>query len=198
MSLPPINASKSTAGISVDPKTLERIVAPTKRADGSVRKELKIRPGFTPQEDVGVFRGSRQAALEARKTGGPGGGRIIPGWAPPESDAKPKPPKSKGMSPNPNSSGVGGSKGTRPQQKKKEVKKVVPEPVKDSWEEDEEMAEGSVDATTNPKLVKPDEGVKDEDNTGPPVGEATADFVGVEPSDDGVGDLTNKLGETKV
>ena len=34
------------------------------RLTNSLRKELKIRPGFTPQEDVGRFRGSRQRASE--------------------------------------------------------------------------------------------------------------------------------------
>jgi hypothetical protein len=40
----------------------------------SLRKELKIRPGFTPQEDVGRFRGSRQKASETTKV--PGSDRI--------------------------------------------------------------------------------------------------------------------------
>jgi partner of Y14 and mago protein len=40
----------------------------------SLRKELKIRPGFTPQEDVGRFRGSRQKASETTKI--PGSDRI--------------------------------------------------------------------------------------------------------------------------
>ena len=39
-----------------------------------LRKELKIRPGFTPQEDVGRFRGSRQKASET--TNIPGSDRI--------------------------------------------------------------------------------------------------------------------------
>jgi partner of Y14 and mago protein len=53
----------------------------------SVRKELKIRPGFTPQEDQTRFRGSRQAAAEqsARPKG------HIPGWVPPSNAASTKP-----------------------------------------------------------------------------------------------------------
>ncbi|KAF8312829.1 hypothetical protein DL93DRAFT_2059600, partial [Clavulina sp. PMI_390] len=63
--LPPIVPERTTAGIAVDPTTLERVVPESKRADGSVRKEIKIRPGFTPQEDVGRFKTSRQQQREA-------------------------------------------------------------------------------------------------------------------------------------
>jgi len=79
--LPPIVPERTTAGIAVDPRTLERVVPQTKRADGSVRKELKIRPGFTPQEDVGRFKTSRQQYAETRALPK---GHII-GWVPPSS-----------------------------------------------------------------------------------------------------------------
>lgn len=46
-----------------------------------MRKELKIRPGFTPQEDVGRFRGSRQQASDAGRAAIPGSTRTRP---PPE------------------------------------------------------------------------------------------------------------------
>jgi len=77
--LPPIVPERTTAGIAVDPRTLERVVPQTKRSDGSVRKELKIRPGFTPQEDVGRFKGTRQQ--EAERNTLPKG--HIVGWVPP-------------------------------------------------------------------------------------------------------------------
>jgi len=35
MSLPPVNPDKSASGISVDPRTLERVVAASRRKDGS-------------------------------------------------------------------------------------------------------------------------------------------------------------------
>ncbi|KZT62353.1 hypothetical protein CALCODRAFT_403652, partial [Calocera cornea HHB12733] len=57
---PPVEPERSASGIVVDPSTLERIVPATRRADGTLRKELRIRPGFTPQEDVGLFRSRRQ------------------------------------------------------------------------------------------------------------------------------------------
>ncbi|EEB93431.1 hypothetical protein MPER_07908 [Moniliophthora perniciosa FA553] len=63
MSRPPINPDKTAAGIIVDPQTLDRVVPESKRPDGSVRKEIRIRPGFTPQEDVKRFRGTRQTQM---------------------------------------------------------------------------------------------------------------------------------------
>lgn len=43
-----------------------------------LRKELKIRPGFTPQEDVGRFRGPRQLAQEQASSRIPGSNRTRP------------------------------------------------------------------------------------------------------------------------
>lgn len=57
----------------------------------SVRKELKIRPGFTPQEDVGRFKGSRQKAAESNALPK---GHII-GWVAPSSSQKPAETKPK-------------------------------------------------------------------------------------------------------
>ncbi len=51
-----------------------------------MRKERKIRPGFTPQEDVARFRSTRQQAVDARAL--PKG--HIPGWAPPGAAASEK------------------------------------------------------------------------------------------------------------
>ncbi|KAG1820259.1 uncharacterized protein BJ212DRAFT_1245840, partial [Suillus subaureus] len=65
MARPPLFPDQSAAGIAVDPRTLERVIPESKRSDGTVRKQLKIRPGFTPQEDVSRFRGSRQQAMDA-------------------------------------------------------------------------------------------------------------------------------------
>ncbi|KAI5474840.1 hypothetical protein MNV49_002344 [Pseudohyphozyma bogoriensis] len=57
----------------------ERKVAASRRPDGSLRKEIKIRPGFTPEEDVVRYRSIRsqeQAAREAVKGRVPG---LVPG-----------------------------------------------------------------------------------------------------------------------
>ncbi|OXG88611.1 hypothetical protein C348_00585 [Cryptococcus neoformans Gb118] len=55
---------KNASGIIIDSTTAERIVPESRRADGSVRKSIKIRPGFTPQEDIGLFRSARRAARD--------------------------------------------------------------------------------------------------------------------------------------
>jgi len=79
MSRPPLNPAKTTAGIAVDPQTLERVIPESKRPDGTVRKQIKIRPGFTPQEDVSRFRGTKQSQMDVNTLPK---GHII-GWAPP-------------------------------------------------------------------------------------------------------------------
>ncbi|KAL8276105.1 hypothetical protein RQP46_011487 [Phenoliferia psychrophenolica] len=43
-----------------------RVVQGSRRPDGTYRKELKIRPGFTPEEDVTRYRTTRAAEAEAR------------------------------------------------------------------------------------------------------------------------------------
>ncbi|WVQ99849.1 hypothetical protein IAU59_006992 [Kwoniella sp. CBS 9459] len=75
MSLPSLNPDKTASGIIVDPRTLERVVPQSRRKDGSVRKEQRVRPGFTPQEDVGRFRSARQQASDATSASKP----VIPG-----------------------------------------------------------------------------------------------------------------------
>ena len=51
-----------------------------------VRKQLKIRPGFTPQEDVSRFRGTRQQQMDRNALPK---GHIL-GWVAPSSESKPK------------------------------------------------------------------------------------------------------------
>ncbi|KAG6918942.1 hypothetical protein DXG01_010597 [Tephrocybe rancida] len=121
MSRPPVNPDKSVAGIALDPQTLERVIPESKRPDGTVRKQIKIRPGFTPQEDVRKFRGTRQAQMDA--TALPKG-HII-GWAPPPqaaaaSDAKPLSKAAK--------------KNAKRREKKQETKK---DEVPDNWDDDD-------------------------------------------------------------
>jgi partner of Y14 and mago len=38
MTLPPLNPETTTAGIAVDPKTLDRVVPATRRSDGTLVK----------------------------------------------------------------------------------------------------------------------------------------------------------------
>lgn len=57
----------------------------------SVRKEIKVRPGYTPLEDVAVFRSQR--AQQAVHSTPPKG--HVPGWTPPaQSTSKPVPAQS--------------------------------------------------------------------------------------------------------
>lgn len=130
MSLPPINPEKSVAGISLDLETLDRVIPESKRPDGSTRKQIKIRPGFTPQEDIRRFRGTKQAQMD---TNALPKGHII-GWTPPPPASKP--------GAGPASAPLSKNAKKRQNQKKKKV-----EAVKDNWEDEDE--EGQVAKTTS-------------------------------------------------
>ncbi|RXW25222.1 hypothetical protein EST38_g557 [Candolleomyces aberdarensis] len=132
MSKPPLNPDKTAAGIALDPQTLERVVPESRRPDGSVRKQLKIRPGFTPQEDVKRFRGTKQAQMDQNALPK---GHII-GWVPPSSASSASKPLSKSAKKNAK------RKEKRTQEKVAEVQNT---PVPDSWEDDEDE-EGDKDA----------------------------------------------------
>ncbi|KAG6890273.1 hypothetical protein C0992_002539 [Termitomyces sp. T32_za158] len=133
MSRPPLNPEQSTAGITVDPLTLERVIPESKRSDGTVRKQIKIRPGFTPQEDVRRFRGTRQAQMDANALPK---GHII-GWVPPSqpaaSDGKPMSKAAK--------------KNAKRREAKKEAKK---EDVPENWDDDEASDAKAVERKATP------------------------------------------------
>jgi partner of Y14 and mago protein len=129
MSRPPINPEKTIAGIAVDPRTLERVIPESKRSDGTVRKQIKIRPGFTPQEDVRRFRSTKQAQIDASSLPK---GHII-GWAPPPSTTKPGATPGSGSA-----SGTAAlSKNAKKRQKQRE-KKAEALVVKDNWDDEDE------------------------------------------------------------
>jgi len=135
MSIPPIDPDKSLAGIAVDPQTLQRVVPESRRPDGSVRKQLKIRPGFTPQEDVRRFRSARQQQVEANTLPK---GHII-GWAPPPSTPsanEPAKPISKSAKKNAK------RKEKRAEKKQQGSEEGVPE----SWDDDEEEVQAQEDS----------------------------------------------------
>ncbi|KAJ7068201.1 hypothetical protein C8F01DRAFT_1117267 [Mycena amicta] len=128
--LPPLNPDSSAAGIAVDPQTLERVIPESKRPDGSVRKQIKIRPGFTPQEDVRRFRGTKQAQHDANQLPK---GHII-GWTPPpEKSAEPAKPLSKSA-----------KKNAKRREKKKDT-------VADNWEDDEGDRDESASGAHTPE-----------------------------------------------
>ncbi|CAA7259695.1 unnamed protein product [Cyclocybe aegerita] len=138
MSRPPIQADQSASGISVDPITLERVIPESRRPDGTVRKQIKIRPGFTPQEDVRRFRGTKQAQMDHNALPK---GHIV-GWAPP--------PTSTAAS-NANA-GKPMSKSAKKNAKRKEKREKEKAEVPDNWEDDDE------DAAPSPAPAKEDSG----------------------------------------
>ena len=66
----------SSSGIIIDPSSGTRHIPSSTRPDGSKRKEIKIRPGYKPPEDVEVY---KNRTAEAWKTKGVGAG--VPGAA---------------------------------------------------------------------------------------------------------------------
>jgi partner of Y14 and mago protein len=94
-----------------------------------VRKERKIRPGFTPQEDVARFRSTRQQAVDARAL--PKG--HVPGWAPPGAAAPEKrEPQSKSA-----------KKNEKRKEKRKEKRQEV---VRESWDSEDDEEAGATPA----------------------------------------------------
>ncbi|KAH8917204.1 hypothetical protein BT69DRAFT_1257438 [Atractiella rhizophila] len=77
MSVPPIQGEKSLSGATTNLNG-DRVVASSRRPDGTYRKELKIRPGFMATEDVAKFRSARQQDIDARQNAK---GRV-PGMVP--------------------------------------------------------------------------------------------------------------------
>ncbi|KAJ0313903.1 hypothetical protein COL516b_000850 [Colletotrichum fioriniae] len=59
----------SNAGIITDDAG-ERQIPESKRADGSVRKAIKVRPGYRPPEDVEVYKNRTAAGFRDRATRG--------------------------------------------------------------------------------------------------------------------------------
>jgi partner of Y14 and mago protein len=110
--------------------------SPLPSPPSSVRKERKIRPGFTPQEDVARFRSARQQAQDARAL--PKG--HVPGWAPPgaPAPATKKEPQSKSAKKN-------------EKRKEKRMEKRQ-EPVQENWdsEADEDVASPPEDNESRP------------------------------------------------
>lgn len=85
---PPLFPESTNAGIIVNPHTLERVIPATKRPDGSIRKEIKIRPGFVPAEDIATFRSQRAAQRERNVLPK---GAVVGYTPPPDAASSPKP-----------------------------------------------------------------------------------------------------------
>ncbi|KAJ3241175.1 hypothetical protein HDU81_001571 [Chytriomyces hyalinus] len=53
----------------------ERLIPTSRRADGSLRKEIRVRNGFIPQEDVGKYQTARTSLTKASAS-------VVPGATP--------------------------------------------------------------------------------------------------------------------
>ena len=65
----PSTTTPSRAGIIQD-QTGERHIPSSVRPDGSERKEIKIRPGYRPPEDVEVYKNRTAEGFRTRGSGG--------------------------------------------------------------------------------------------------------------------------------
>ncbi|CAI6335252.1 unnamed protein product [Periconia digitata] len=83
----------SRAGITTS-ATGERHIPSSTRADGSVRKEIKVRPGYRPPEDVEIY---KNRTAEGWKNRGKGG---VPGAEGLKSEAEPTKPNTAAASKN--------------------------------------------------------------------------------------------------
>ena len=66
----------SKAGIATT-STGERLIPASVRADGSVRKEVRIRAGYTPPEDVEIYKNRTAHAFRNRGKGGVPGAEFV-------------------------------------------------------------------------------------------------------------------------
>ncbi|KAJ5779656.1 hypothetical protein N7457_007376 [Penicillium paradoxum] len=66
-----MSSEVSPSGISTNPQTGERFIPSSVRADGSVRKELRVRPGYKPDEDIERYKppGARSTGREPETQG---------------------------------------------------------------------------------------------------------------------------------
>jgi partner of Y14 and mago protein len=65
------------SGIVIDTATGERHIPSSTRADGSKRKEIRIRPGYRPPEDVEVYKNPSAAAWKNRGSSGVPGAEVV-------------------------------------------------------------------------------------------------------------------------
>lgn len=66
----------SNSGITTGPDG-QRHIAASVRADGSIRKEIKIRPGYRPPEDIETYKNRTAEAFRNRGTSGVPGAEVV-------------------------------------------------------------------------------------------------------------------------
>ncbi|EEA26226.1 hypothetical protein TMatcc_005517 [Talaromyces marneffei ATCC 18224] len=75
----PATEPVTSSGIVVDAATGQRHVPSSTRADGTKRKEIRIRPGYQPPEDVQKYKNRSAEAWKNRGSGGvPGAEAVVP------------------------------------------------------------------------------------------------------------------------
>ncbi|KAF7118371.1 hypothetical protein CNMCM5793_007885 [Aspergillus hiratsukae] len=62
--------TSTNSGITTDSLTGERFIPSSVRPDGSKRREIKVRPGYRPPEDVELYKNRAAAAWRNRDSGG--------------------------------------------------------------------------------------------------------------------------------
>lgn len=72
----PAASEPSKAGIKTD-KEGNRIIPSSVRPDGTLRKEIKVRPGYRPPEDVEVYKNRTAEAWKNRGKGGVPGAEAL-------------------------------------------------------------------------------------------------------------------------
>ncbi|KAJ5959275.1 Exon junction complex Pym [Penicillium vulpinum] len=65
-----MSSNVARSGITTDAQTGERYIPSSVRADGSRRKEIRVRPGYKPPEDVELYKNRAAAAWKTRAKGG--------------------------------------------------------------------------------------------------------------------------------
>ncbi|KAJ5435348.1 Exon junction complex Pym [Penicillium cf. griseofulvum] len=65
------------SGITTDAQTGERYIPSSVRADGSKRKEIRVRPGYKPPEDIELYKNRAAAAWKTRAKGGVPGAEAL-------------------------------------------------------------------------------------------------------------------------
>ena len=65
------------SGITTNAQTGERYIPSSVRADGSRRKEIRVRPGYKPPEDVELYKNRAAAAWKNRGKGGVPGAETL-------------------------------------------------------------------------------------------------------------------------
>jgi len=76
--MPPVIDTSTKSGIIIS-ESGERHIPSSTRADGPKRKEIKIRPGYKPPEDVEVYKNRTAEAWKTRGAGGVPGAAAVNG-----------------------------------------------------------------------------------------------------------------------